>query len=160
LSQWRQPNARSGVPARICPTAADCMRCCLVRARVCVSRYKWSLLGWSLEYRLKYFERHWAYFLGFGAPAVTLSLVFPKFISLGIFALAFPIVRIRTVLLRAGGTASAQRSRCIEAWRLTPTPLLSASFFSSSSFWPSLLVRRRTCPSRYVWPLMRRCIRL
>ena len=66
-----------------------CARVC-----VCVSRYKWSLLGWSLEYRLKYFERHWAYFLGFGAPAVTLSLVFPKFISLGIFALAFPIVRI------------------------------------------------------------------
>src|SRR5689334_8094703 len=21
--------------------------------------YKWSLLGWSLEYRLKYFEKHW-----------------------------------------------------------------------------------------------------
>ena len=55
-----------------------------------VARYKWSLLGWSLEYRLKYFERHWCYFLGFGLPAVVLSLVFPKFISLGIFALAFP----------------------------------------------------------------------
>lgn len=59
--------------------------------------YKWSLLGWSLEYRLKYFERHWAYFLGFGLPAVLVSLVFPKFISLGFFALSFPFFIILAI---------------------------------------------------------------
>lgn len=62
--------------------------------------YKWSLLGWSLEYRLKYFEHHWAYFLGFGLPAVSLTLLFPKFISLGIFALAFPIFIILAIIAR------------------------------------------------------------
>lgn len=62
--------------------------------------YKWSLLGWSLEYRLKYFERHWAYFLGFGLPAVCLSLIFPKFISLGIFAFTFPIFIILAIIAR------------------------------------------------------------
>jgi hypothetical protein len=60
--------------------------------------YKWSLLGWSLEYRLKYFEKHWAYFLGFGLPAVCLSLFFPKFISLGIFAFTFPIFIILAII--------------------------------------------------------------
>jgi etoposide-induced 2.4 mRNA len=65
--------------------------------------YKWSLLGWSLEYRLKYFEKHWAYFLGFGLPAVLLSLVFPKFISLGIFALTFPIFIILAIIAKPVG---------------------------------------------------------
>jgi hypothetical protein len=53
---------------------------------------------YSLEYRLKYFEKHWAYFLGFGLPAVCLSLFFPKFISLGIFALTFPIFIILAII--------------------------------------------------------------
>lgn len=71
--------------------------------------YKWSLLGWSLEYRLKYFEKHWAYFLGFGLPSVTLSLVFPKFISLGIFALAFPLFIILAICARP--TSHVPRTR-------------------------------------------------
>jgi hypothetical protein len=66
----------------------------------CFSRYKWSFLGWSLEYRLKFFELHWGYFLGFGLPSVTLSLIFPKFISLGLFALAFPIFIILAIIAK------------------------------------------------------------
>ena len=30
--------------------------------------YTWLNAGWSLNRRLNYFERHWAYFLGFGLP--------------------------------------------------------------------------------------------
>lgn len=82
---------------------------CLVLVQLCWMyslysfEYKWSLLGWSLEYRLKYFEKHWAYFLGFGLPAVLLSLVFPKFISLGIFALTFPIFIILAIIAKPVG---------------------------------------------------------
>jgi len=57
---------------------------------------------------LKYFERHWAYFLGFGLPAVTLSLLFPKFISLGLFALAFPVFIILAIIARP--TTHAQQA--------------------------------------------------
>ena len=73
--------------------ASLCFAC-----RCALSRYKWSLLGWSLEYRLKYFEKHWCYFLGFGAPAVALSVLFPRFLALGVYALAFPVFIILAII--------------------------------------------------------------
>jgi etoposide-induced 2.4 mRNA len=83
--------------------------------------YTWLNAGWNLNRRLEYFERHWAYFLGFGLPftAATYFLSFlyrsdessvqgrwellenqrcpsrhrpiPLFSSTGTFALFFPI---------------------------------------------------------------------
>jgi hypothetical protein len=69
--------------------------------------YKWSLQGWSLEYRLDYFERHWCYLAGFGMPSAALSVMFPRFISSGIFALTFPLFIILAIIARP--TTHAER---------------------------------------------------
>jgi len=62
--------------------------------------YKWILEGWNLETRLHYFESRWAYFAGFGFPSALLTLMFPKFISAGIFAFIFPIFIILAIEAR------------------------------------------------------------
>lgn len=80
------------------------------RARV---RYKWSLLGWSLEYRLKYFEKHWCYFLGFGSPAVALSVLFPRFLALGVYALAFPVFIILAIIANPRSHVPRRRRRSV-----------------------------------------------
>jgi etoposide-induced 2.4 mRNA len=53
--------------------------------------YSWIHMGWSLDRRLAFFERNWAYFLGFGFPSAVLTYIFPGFYSKGIFAVIFPI---------------------------------------------------------------------
>jgi len=60
--------------------------------------YKWALEGWSLEKRLVFFETRWAYFAGFGLPAALLSILFPRFISAGIFAFTFPLFIILAIV--------------------------------------------------------------
>lgn len=55
--------------------------------------YRWIQEGKTAEQRMVFFESRWAYFTGFGLPSVGLSLMFPKFISYGIFAFLFPFVR-------------------------------------------------------------------
>lgn len=83
--------------------------------------YKWSLAGWSLEKRLGHLEQNWydgallgycyqavvsgvlsvvvscctvrAYFAGFGSPFTLATFFVPNFVSKGIFALLFPVVR-------------------------------------------------------------------
>ena len=55
--------------------------------------YKWSLAGWSLERRLAHLEQNWAYFAGFGSPFTLATFFVPNFVSKGIFALLFPVVR-------------------------------------------------------------------
>jgi etoposide-induced 2.4 mRNA len=52
--------------------------------------YKWSHLAWSQDYRLRYIERRWAYFLGFGLPIVLLTFHMPGLLSSGVFAFMFP----------------------------------------------------------------------
>eukprot|EP00160_Parvularia_atlantis_P000452 Unigene10369_Nuclearia_a/m.31685 Unigene10369_Nuclearia_a/g.31685 ORF Unigene10369_Nuclearia_a/g.31685 Unigene10369_Nuclearia_a/m.31685 type:complete len:142 (-) Unigene10369_Nuclearia_a:66-491(-) len=53
--------------------------------------YKWINKGWDLETRLDYFEHHWAYLAGFGAPFAMFTIYFPQFVSGGVFALLFPM---------------------------------------------------------------------
>ncbi|KAF0690197.1 Aste57867_18388 [Aphanomyces stellatus] len=53
--------------------------------------YKWSLHGWSIEKRLAFMEKHWAYFAGFGCPFTLATYFVPNFVSKGIFALLFPL---------------------------------------------------------------------
>eukprot|EP01137_Pigoraptor_chileana_P006425 Opistho-2@50809 len=52
--------------------------------------YKWINKGWSLERRLDYFERHWAYLCGFGVPFACGTFFFPHLVDAGAFALLFP----------------------------------------------------------------------
>lgn len=42
--------------------------------------YTWINEGWSVQRRLDYFERHWAYFFGFGVPFTLITFWLPFFI--------------------------------------------------------------------------------
>lgn len=74
--------------------------------------YKWSLAGWTLERKLMHLEKNWfdfdkghsyfhrtdkriwrAYFAGFGSPFTLATFFVPNFVSKGVFALLFPVVR-------------------------------------------------------------------
>ena len=47
--------------------------------------------GWTLDQRLSAFERNWAYFAGFGFPASLFTVIFPGFVSSGVYAFMFPM---------------------------------------------------------------------
>eukprot|EP00931_Biecheleriopsis_adriatica_P003912 TRINITY_DN105660_c0_g1_i1.p1 TRINITY_DN105660_c0_g1~~TRINITY_DN105660_c0_g1_i1.p1 ORF type:complete len:334 (-),score=64.69 TRINITY_DN105660_c0_g1_i1:52-1026(-) len=53
--------------------------------------YRWVHQRWTSNARLDYFERHWLYFAGFGFPVSFVSLLCPRFIDAGVFALFFPL---------------------------------------------------------------------
>ncbi|GAQ91271.1 etoposide-induced 2.4 mRNA [Klebsormidium nitens] len=53
--------------------------------------YKWSSAGWSLDERLSFFETHWAFFAGFGAPCTIATYFLPFFASAAVWALIFPL---------------------------------------------------------------------
>jgi etoposide-induced 2.4 mRNA len=59
--------------------------------------YKWTLQKWTLVKKLSYFEAHWAYMLGFGTPASIITIVFPKFVGSGVFAISFPLFVLLSV---------------------------------------------------------------
>lgn len=53
--------------------------------------YRWVHQRWTANARVDYFERHWLYFFGFGFPVSFLSVLCPRFIDAGVFALFFPL---------------------------------------------------------------------
>eukprot|EP01083_Nonionella_stella_P139632 426295_1 len=59
--------------------------------------YGWSMESWSLQVRLVYFETHAPYFAGFGFPCALISVIFPKFVSYGLFAFMFPLFIITAI---------------------------------------------------------------
>lgn len=63
---------------------------CWVYSLYCFE-YKWALQGWDLERRFRHLETNWAYFAGFGAPCTLVTFFWPKFVSLGVFAVFFPL---------------------------------------------------------------------
>eukprot|EP01112_Ceratiomyxa_fruticulosa_P023911 TRINITY_DN938_c0_g1_i2.p1 TRINITY_DN938_c0_g1~~TRINITY_DN938_c0_g1_i2.p1 ORF type:complete len:352 (+),score=37.88 TRINITY_DN938_c0_g1_i2:791-1846(+) len=63
--------------------------------------YKWLLQGGiSLERRLRHFESHWTYMLGFGLPFTAASYFFPYLISYGVYAIIYPLFIIVAVIAR------------------------------------------------------------
>jgi etoposide-induced 2.4 mRNA len=61
-------------------------------------QYLWAHKNMSLQKQIDYFERHWAYMLGFGAPAALASYFFPFFINAGVYAMLFPIFIVLAIL--------------------------------------------------------------
>lgn len=53
--------------------------------------FVWARQSLSFHTKLEYFERHWAYMLGFGAPCALASFFFPFFLSAGMWAMLFPV---------------------------------------------------------------------
>ena len=72
---------------------------CWINAFYCFE-YRWTNRGWALRTRVEYFERHWAYFLGFGAPVTLLTFFLPQTHSYAVFAFFFPWVSYHNPLVR------------------------------------------------------------
>eukprot|EP00474_Spongospora_subterranea_P011369 CRZ11827.1 hypothetical protein [Spongospora subterranea] len=60
--------------------------------------YKWTLQGWSIESRVTFFQRRWPYFLGFGFPAMFVTVIWPSFITHGFIAFIFPCFIILAII--------------------------------------------------------------
>eukprot|EP00055_Hartaetosiga_balthica_P010614 m.45867 g.45867 ORF g.45867 m.45867 type:complete len:334 (+) comp7238_c0_seq1:110-1111(+) len=62
---------------------------CWVTSLYCFE-YGWLNAGWSLQARVVYFEKHWAYFLGFGFPFVIATYFMSFLYSTALFSMLFP----------------------------------------------------------------------
>lgn len=60
--------------------------------KMTVIRYKWISQDWTIEQRMVYAEHHWAYYLGFGLPAATITFFLSTLRAGGVFALVYPSV--------------------------------------------------------------------
>ncbi|CAO3629406.1 unnamed protein product [Mucor hiemalis] len=62
---------------------------CIIMSYYCFE-YKWINEDWSIEQRMIYAEEHWAYCLGFGLPATTITFFLSTLRAGGVFALVYP----------------------------------------------------------------------
>jgi len=60
--------------------------------------YKLTLQGVEFENRLRYFQSHWLYMLGFGMPCALIVTFSPHFIGYGIYAVIFPICMVLAII--------------------------------------------------------------
>jgi len=106
--------------------------------------YKWTLDEWSLDSKLAFCEFNWGYMAGFGLPAALITLAFPKFVSLGIFALIFPIfIMMATVASPTDNSADYGTTRRCPPSRL---PIFKVAK------WVNAKVLRYICRSRLTKP--------
>eukprot|EP01135_Chromosphaera_perkinsii_P008485 Nk52_evm53s1360 gene=Nk52_evmTU53s1360 len=94
--------------------------------------YKWINKGWSLEYRLEFFERRWAYFAGFGTPFAFCTFFFPQFISAGFFAVLFPSY----IIMANNAVPIPPRNQRID---LIPVKI---AVFDSAKSWSNWMMRK------------------
>lgn len=67
---------------------------CKQKSILNISRYKWINQDWTIEQRMVYAEEHWAYCLGFGLPATTITFFLSTLRAGGVFALIYPSVSL------------------------------------------------------------------
>ncbi|KAI8048764.1 etoposide-induced protein 2.4-domain-containing protein [Gilbertella persicaria] len=60
---------------------------CMVMTYYC---FEYTWIDWSIEQRMTYIEQHWAYCLGFGLPATTITFFLSTLRAGGVFALIYP----------------------------------------------------------------------
>eukprot|EP00741_Cyanophora_paradoxa_P009723 tig00001623_g9420.t1 len=53
--------------------------------------YKWAAQRWGVERRLEFFERRWAYFIGFGTACTGATFYASVLVSSGLYATLFPL---------------------------------------------------------------------
>jgi len=101
--------------------------------------YVWSMIGWSLDERLRCFERRCAYFAGFGAPLTLATFSLPFFPATAVYASCFPLL----ILLAAAASPKEHR----DAKRLplfgVPHRAADAVCRNADSLTPLLLVADR-----------------
>jgi len=72
--------------------------------------YKWALEGVPLTERMEQLETNWVFLLGFGLPFTLATYSFSFFVSGGLYALLFPVVRpVSCRVVPAGGAAHVRR---------------------------------------------------
>lgn len=64
---------------------------CIITSYYCFE-YKWIYMGWNIEQRLSFMEKHWSFFLGFGFPMTILTFFLTFLRSGAIFNLVYPFV--------------------------------------------------------------------
>jgi etoposide-induced 2.4 mRNA len=97
--------------------------------------YKWSLEGWPLEAKLRFFELNWAYMAGFGLPAALVNWYFPQFVNYGIYALVFPIFIMMAIIAKPPDNSPTSH---------TPSRYVRLPVFRLSK-WISTMVLRVVC---------------
>ncbi|KAI8364607.1 etoposide-induced protein 2.4-domain-containing protein [Blakeslea trispora] len=70
---------------------------CFIFSYYCFE-YQWVYKTWTIEKRLSYMEAHWAYFLGFGFPATTITFFLSFLRSGAMFALIYPFFIIMAMI--------------------------------------------------------------
>ncbi|CEG63755.1 hypothetical protein RMATCC62417_00855 [Rhizopus microsporus] len=70
---------------------------CIITSYYCFE-YKWVYMGWNIEQRLSYMEKHWSFFLGFGFPMTILTFFLSFLRSGAIFNLVYPFFIIMAML--------------------------------------------------------------
>ncbi|KAI3655939.1 hypothetical protein MP638_006243 [Amoeboaphelidium occidentale] len=68
--------------------------------------YKWILMQWPVENRLRYFEERYAYFLGFGLISALVVCSLPTLLGTGISSVMFPVFIVVGQLLNPAPGAS------------------------------------------------------
>eukprot|EP01029_Cantina_marsupialis_P003441 TRINITY_DN133045_c0_g2_i1.p1 TRINITY_DN133045_c0_g2~~TRINITY_DN133045_c0_g2_i1.p1 ORF type:complete len:296 (+),score=37.41 TRINITY_DN133045_c0_g2_i1:219-1106(+) len=62
--------------------------------------YRWNQMGWDLNQRLRVFEEHWLYMIGFGFPISVATFFFPLFVGSGLLAVILPILIVLGVVCK------------------------------------------------------------
>ncbi|KAG1445195.1 hypothetical protein G6F56_009996 [Rhizopus delemar] len=70
---------------------------CIITSYYCFE-YKWIYMGWNIEQRLSFMEKHWSFFLGFGFPMTILTFFLTFLRSGAIFNLVYPFFIIMAIL--------------------------------------------------------------
>jgi len=87
--------------------------------------YSWSYkTNYNTERKLHYFERHWLYMMGFGAPNALASYFFPFFINAGVWAMIFPLFIVLAMLANPPSLPSPRSNHSIlDRIALKPLPI-------------------------------------
>jgi len=93
--------------------------------------YKWNKEKWTVEQKLSYLEQHAIYFAGFGCPVAGITVIFPKYINNGFFAMMFPLFLLLTTTTNPE-TCGIKDQRLPIFWGARKINLLIIKFLSST----------------------------
>ena len=93
--------------------------------------YCWASKGWRLLRRINHFQRHWLFYLGFGAPGTVATAYFPLLVSSGVYAMVFPFFVV--VGAHCHAEQQARRLKHLQAPGASGAPGAPGASFSTSS---------------------------
>ncbi|EGD82092.1 hypothetical protein PTSG_02772 [Salpingoeca rosetta] len=94
---------------------------CWITSLYCFE-YGWINAGWSLNKRIKFFERHWAYFFGFGFPFTIITFFWEFFVSTAVFSMLFPLY---VIMATANNPIPTSKELSLYRWAPESVPICS-----------------------------------